>query len=178
MVSATFNKELAYKVGRVMAEEAVENNIRLLLGPAMNLYRNPLNGRNAEYFSEDSVLAGTMAGWQNKGFQDCGVAGCIKHIAANNCEALRKRSHSIMSERTLREIYLKPFMIAFGIEMPATVMTDMCAMVNAGVSWLTPGSDSDERALPLLEGLKAGKITREQLEENIYFLIKTILKYV
>ena len=117
-----------------------------------------------------------------------------------------------MSERTLREIYLKPFMIAFGIEMPATVMTgynalngcfcdedselihgilreemgfdgfvmsdwnsydtsDMCAMVNAGVSWLTPGSDSDERVLPLLEGLKAGKITREQLEENIYFLI-------
>lgn len=219
MVSATFNKELAYKVGRVIAEEAVENNIRLLLGPAMNLHRNPLNGRNAEYFSEDPVLAGTMAGWQNKGFQDCGVAGCIKHIAANNCEALRKRSHSIMSERTLREIYLKPFMIAFGIEMPATVMTgynalngcfcdedselihgilreemgfdgfvmsdwnsydtsDMCAMVNAGVSWLTSGSDSDERVLPLLEGLKAGKISREQLEENIYFLIKTMLKYV
>lgn len=219
MVSATFDKEMAYKVGRVIAEEAVENNIRLLLGPAMNLHRNPLNGRNAEYFSEDPVLAGTMAGWQNKGFQDCGVAGCIKHIAANNCEALRKRSHSIMSERTLREIYLKPFMIAVGIEMPATVMTgynalngcfcdedselihgilreemgfdgfvmsdwnsydtsDMCAMVNAGVSWLTPGSDSDERVLPLLEGLKAGKITREQLEENIYFLIKTMLKYV
>lgn len=56
--------------------------------------------------------------------------------------------------------------------------SDMCAMVNAGVSWLTPGSDSDERVLPLLEGLKAGKISREQLEENIYFLIKTMLKYV
>ena len=94
----------------------------------MNLHRNIFCGRNAEYFSEDPCLAGIMAGQQNKGFQDNGVCGCIKHVAANNCEALRKRSDSVMTERTLREMYLRPFAYAMQIEPSDTIMTGYNAL--------------------------------------------------
>ena len=128
MVAGTFNAELAYQVGCAIAEEAVENGVSILLGPAMNLHRNIFCGRNAEYFSEDPCLAGIMAGQQNKGFQDNGVCGCIKHVAANNCEALRKRSDSVMTERTLREMYLRPFAYAMQIEPSDTIMTGYNAL--------------------------------------------------
>ncbi len=123
MVAATFDKALAYDVGRAIAEEANESDIGILLGPGMNIHRNPLNGRHPEYFSEDPLLAGIMAGWQNKGFQDMGVSGCIKHVAGNNCEAVRKRSSSLMSERTLREIYLRAFEYALEVTPSDTIMT-------------------------------------------------------
>lgn len=128
MIAGTFNVELAYQVGCAIAEEAVENGVSILLGPAMNLHRNIFCGRNAEYFSEDPCLAGIMAGHQNKGFQDHGVCGCIKHVAANNCEALRKRSDSVMTERTLREMYLRPFAYAMQIEPSDTIMTGYNAL--------------------------------------------------
>ena len=128
MIAGTFNAELAYQVGCVIAEEAAENGISILLGPAMNLHRNIFCGRNSEYFSEDPCLAGIMAGQQNKGFQDNGVCGCIKHVAANNCEAVRKRSDSVMTERTLREMYLRPFAYAMQIEPSDTIMTGYNAL--------------------------------------------------
>ncbi len=123
MVAATFDKQLAYEVGSVIASEAKESGIGILLGPGMNIHRNPLNGRNPEYFSEDPLLSGIMAGYQNKGFQDMGVSGCLKHFAGNNCEAVRKRSSSFMSERALREIYVKTFEYALEVTPSDTVMT-------------------------------------------------------
>lgn len=122
-VCATFNETLAYDVGRVIAEEAVENEKQVILAPAANLHRNPLCGRNAEYFSEDPLLAGRMAGMQSKGLEEHGVASCMKHLAANNCESSRLRNNSIIDERTLRELYLKVFEEAFAVHKPATVMT-------------------------------------------------------
>jgi beta-glucosidase len=122
-VCATWNAELAYNVGRVIAEEAKENGIDMILAPAMNIHRNPLNGRHPEYFSEDLYLAGIMAGNHGKGLQDSGVSSCIKHVVANNCEASRKRNHSIMSERALREIYLKVFEVAMSVYKPDSLMT-------------------------------------------------------
>ena len=123
MICATFNRDLAYEVGRVIAKEAVENNIQMILAPALNIHRNPLNGRHPEYYSEDPYLAGIMAGYQSKGLEEHGVSSCIKHTIANNCESARKRNHSIMTERAMREIYLKAFEIAIGIHNPDSMMT-------------------------------------------------------
>jgi len=122
-VCATWNPGLAYEVGRVIAEEAKENEIDMILAPAMNIHRNPLNGRHPEYFSEDPYLAGIMAGHQSKGLEEQGVSSCIKHTIANNCEASRKRNHSIMTERALREIYLKVFEVAMSVHQPDSMMT-------------------------------------------------------
>jgi len=123
VVCATFNRDIAYDVGRVIAEEAKENGIHLILAPAMNIHRNPLNGRHAEYFSEDPYLAGTMAGYQSKGLEDNGVSSCLKHVVCNNCEFARMRNHSILTERALREIYLKAFEIAMRVNKPDSIMT-------------------------------------------------------
>lgn len=123
LVCASWNKDLAYEVGRVIAEEAKENGINMILAPAMNIHRDPLNGRHPEYFSEDPYLAGVMAGYQSKGLEDHGVSSCIKHAVANNCESSRKRNHSIVSERALREIYLKVFEVAIGVHKPDSMMT-------------------------------------------------------
>ena len=120
---ATFNKELMEQVGRVIGEEAKALGMPLILAPGMNLHRNPLNGRQPEYFSEDPYLAGMMGGHYCKGMESAGVGSCIKHLIGNNCESTRKRNQSIIGERALRELYLKPFEIAMGEHMPASVMT-------------------------------------------------------
>lgn len=123
IVCASFNTELAYEVGRVIAEEAKENEINMILAPGMNIHRNPLNGRHPEYFSEDPYLAGVMAGYQSKGLEDNGVSSCLKHVVANNCETSRKRNHSLMTERAMREIYLKAFEFAIKVNKPDSIMT-------------------------------------------------------
>jgi beta-glucosidase len=123
VVCASFNPELAYEVGRVIAEEAKENEIHMILAPGMNIHRNPLNGRHPEYFSEDPYLAGIMAGNQSKGLEDNGVSSCLKHTVANNCESSRKRNNSLMTERTMREIYLKAFEVAIEVHSPDSIMT-------------------------------------------------------
>ena len=98
-------------------------NVQCLLAPAMNLQRNPLCGRHSEYFSEDPFLAGRMAGQQCRGFEAEHVSGCLKHFIANNAETMRNCNHSIMSERTARELYLYAFETAMDVHMPDTVMT-------------------------------------------------------
>lgn len=123
VIAATFNRELAYNVGKVIAEESLENGITLNLGPAMNIHRNILNGRHPEYFSEDPYLAGTMAGMHGKGLEENGVGCTYKHLFCNNSDTSRKGSHSIVSERALREIYFKVFEIAIRIQKPTAVMT-------------------------------------------------------
>ncbi|MCD8069500.1 MAG: fibronectin type III-like domain-contianing protein, partial [Lachnospiraceae bacterium] len=120
---ATWNEELMEREGRAIGTEARDRGVRCILAPAMNLHRNILGGRNAEYFSEDPYLAGRMAGRQCQGLEKAGVAACIKHFFANNAETMRNLNHSIMTERTARELYLGAFSYALETWMPATVMT-------------------------------------------------------
>ncbi len=128
VIAATYNKEIAYTVGRVIAEESRENGIYQNLGPGMNLHRSILNGRHPEYFSEDPLLCGTMAGWHGKGLEENGVACCYKHLFCNNSDLSRKGSHSVVSERALRELYFRAFEIAFEVHKPGTVMTGYNAL--------------------------------------------------
>lgn len=122
-MAATFDLDLMEAIGRVIGEEAKELGIPLILAPGMNLHRNPLNGRQPEYFSEDPYLSGVMAGCYCRGLESAGVGSCIKHLAANNCETSRKSNQSLISERTLRELYLRNFQVAMETYMPASVMT-------------------------------------------------------
>lgn len=122
-IASSFNKELSEAVGRVIGEEAKELHMPMILAPALNIHRNPLNGRQPEYFSEDPYQAGMMAGVYAKGLESAGVASCMKHLLANNCETSRKRNQSIVTERALREIYFKVFEIAMEVHMPASFMT-------------------------------------------------------
>lgn len=127
-VAASFNKELAYNIGRVIAEESREHGIGLNLGPAMNIHRNILNGRHPEYFSEDPYLAGMMAGHHGRGLEENGCGCTYKHLFCNGSDTSRKASHSIVSERALREIYFKVFEIAVGVQKPSAVMTSYNAL--------------------------------------------------
>ena len=127
-IAATFNKELAYQVGRVIAEESRENGIQLNLGPAQNIHRNILNGRHPEYFSEDPYLSGTMAGYHGKGLEENGCGCCYKHLFCNGSDTSRQGSHSIVSQRALREIYFKTFEIAKDVQRPSALMTSYNAV--------------------------------------------------
>ncbi|WP_083886294.1 glycoside hydrolase family 3 protein [Paenibacillus sonchi] len=122
-VCASFNEELSYAEGAAIAREAKDMNLHCLLAPALNLQRNPLCGRHTEYFSEDPFLAGRMAGQESRGFEESGISSCMKHFFANNAETMRNTNHSIMSERTARELYLAAFETAFEVNKPDTVMT-------------------------------------------------------
>lgn len=120
---ATFDKQLIRDIGRVLGEEASDLNVDLMLVPALNIHRNPFNGRHAEYFSEDPYLAGVMAGNYCAGLEETGVGGCYKHCLANNCETSRKRNQSIITERALREIYFRAFELAMEVHQPKSIMT-------------------------------------------------------
>ncbi|MFA7075790.1 MAG: glycoside hydrolase family 3 C-terminal domain-containing protein, partial [Candidatus Izemoplasmatales bacterium] len=110
-VANSWNVYLAEKMAEKMGNEAVALKVNVLLGPGTNIKRNPLCGRNFEYFSEDPFLAGKMSAAYIKGIQSNGISACLKHFAANNQEYRRMVIDSIIDERTLREIYLKPFEI-------------------------------------------------------------------
>ena len=111
-LACTFNKELVEELYGQAAGEIRLNKIDSLLGPGINIHRNPLNGRNFEYFSEDPYLTGSMAVAALKGLHTRGVTGTIKHFAANNREFDRNFMNSIVSQRALREIYLKAYEMA------------------------------------------------------------------
>lgn len=216
-IAATFNKELAYTVGKVIAEESKENGIGLNLGPAMNIHRNILNGRHPEYFSEDPYLAGIMAGMHGKGLEENGCGCCYKHMFCNGSDTSRKASQTIASERALREIYFKVFETAIGVHEPSAMMTsynsvngiypaenadilqtllrdewklsgyimtdwgtydtvDPVEIVKAGNSWLTEGGGKYVKIIQ--EAAKAGKIDRAVLENNVKYLVNTMLKWI
>lgn len=111
-LACTWNMELVEELFRYEGLELRRNKIDNLLGPGMNIHRHPLNGRNFEYFSEDPLLTGKMAVAQLQGMHKYGVTGTIKHFACNNQESNRYDVEAVVSERALREIYLKGFEIA------------------------------------------------------------------
>lgn len=119
----SFNEALGEEMGRALGEEAAAQNVNVLLGPGVNMKRNPRCGRNFEYFSEDPYLAGKMAAAYVRGIQANGTSACIKHFAANNQEERRMVSDSVIDERTLREIYLTAFEIAVKEGKTKSVMT-------------------------------------------------------
>ncbi|MDE7168443.1 MAG: glycoside hydrolase family 3 C-terminal domain-containing protein [Clostridia bacterium] len=122
-LACSFNTELVNGVGVALGAEAAHFGVNILLAPAINIKRNPLNGRNFEYFSEDPYLSGVMGREYISGVQSNGVGACVKHFAANNKELGRTVYDSAVDARTLREIYLTPFEIAVKGAKPAAVMT-------------------------------------------------------
>lgn len=217
-VCATWNEELSFAEGAAIATEAKAMNLHCLLAPALNLQRNPLCGRHTEYFSEDPFLAGRMAGQESRGFEAMGVSSCMKHFFGNNAETMRNLNHSIMTERTARELYIGAFETAFEVNMPDTVMTGynaangvycaddhgllrgilreelgfdgfvmtdwngygdqgMDGALDAGISWLAPGSEDDSLVDPIMEALQSGKLSRARLQKNLLNMVKIIIKY-
>ena len=119
----TWDVELAEQVGTAIAREIKENNMYAWLGPSMNIHRDPLCGRNFEYYSEDPYIAGKMAAAVVRGAQSQRISASPKHLAANNKEFIRKECDSRLTERALREIYLKAFEICVRESDPKTIMT-------------------------------------------------------
>lgn len=109
MLAATFNPQLSYEYGKAVGEECRAGGVELLLGPGVNLARNSQCGRNYEYLGEDPYMVGRMAAAYIRGLQSTGTAGCIKHFIGNETEFYRRRTNSIIDERTLHEIYMRPF---------------------------------------------------------------------
>lgn len=123
MIACTFNRTLIRELFSLTGLEMIANKVDCLLGPGMNIHRHPLNGRNFEYFSEDPFLTGTIASAQLKGLHSTGVTGTIKHFCGNNQETDRHDTNAVISERALREIYLKGFEIAVKEGNADSIMT-------------------------------------------------------
>jgi len=123
MLACTWNIDILEKVGIAGALETKENNLSMWLTPALNIHRSPLCGRNFEYYSEDPFVSGKMAAAMVRGIQSQKIVATPKHFACNNKETNRKESNSIVSERALREIYLKGFEICVKESDPKLIMT-------------------------------------------------------
>lgn len=122
-LACSFDVDLLRQVGQALGEECRKEDVSVLLGPGVNIKRSPLCGRNFEYFSEDPLLAGSMAAAYIQGVQSQGVGTSLKHFAANSQEKARMVSDSVVDERTLNELYLRPFELAVRKAQPWTVMT-------------------------------------------------------
>ena len=123
VLGSTFNKELAYKFGHALGEEAKHYNVDMVLGPGICIKRSPLCGRNFEYISEDPYVSGLLSSEYIKGLQENGVGCSLKHFACNNQETYRSMVDEVVDERALREIYLKGFEIAVKNSQPMSIMT-------------------------------------------------------
>jgi beta-glucosidase len=121
-LAATWNTELVECVGQALGDETRAKGAHLLLGPTVNMHRTPLSGRNFEFYSEDPYLAGRMATAYIRGLQSRGVGACIKHFVCNESEFERQTISSVVTERPLREIYLKPFEMALREANPWSLM--------------------------------------------------------
>lgn len=215
---ATWNQELSFHEGIAIATEAKDMELNCILAPALNIQRNPLCGRHTEYFSEDPLLAGYMAGQESRGFEHVGISSCMKHFFANNAETMRSQNHSLMTERVARELYIGAFEAAFEINMPDTVMTGYnaangvyCAndhgllrgilreelgfdgyvmtdwngygdqgfpaLLNAGISWIAPGSVDDTFVYPIAEALENGSLNRGVVQRSLVDIVRVLVKY-
>src|SRR3954466_12738422 len=112
LLASAWSEDIAREVGRLLAEEALAQQIHVVLGPTINLHRSTLGGRLFEAYSEDPLLTGKLAAAYVRGMQDSGVGACLKHLVANESETERNTMNSVVDEATLRELYLLPFEIA------------------------------------------------------------------
>jgi len=211
LLACTWNPEITEALGRAVGEEVKENGIGAWLAPAINIHRNPLCGRNFEYYSEDPLLTGHLAGALVRGVQSNGVAATAKHLALNNKETNRTESDSRASERAIREIYLKAFEIivkeydVWSIMTSYNIINGHRASENADMlngilrqewgyegmvttDWWTHGEHYKECAAGndvkmgcgyperLLEALKKGVLTRDQMELAAKHILEMILK--
>jgi len=122
-VANSWDTGLGEEIGEHLGAEAVSHGVSVLLGPGLNIKRNPLCGRNFEYFSEDPYLSGKMAAAYIRGIQSKGISACPKHYAVNSQETFRMANNSILDKRTLREIYLTGFEIAVKEGRPKSIMS-------------------------------------------------------
>ena len=122
-LSNSWNSKLLYLLGQTLGEEARKENVNIVLGPAINIKRSPLCGRNFEYFSEDPYLTGILGSEYVKGLQSKNVGACVKHFAVNNQENRRRTIDVIIDERALREIYLKAFEMIIKDAKPWSIMS-------------------------------------------------------
>lgn len=119
----SWDRQLIYEVGQTIGKEAASEKVSVLLGPGLNIKRNPLCGRNFEYFSEDPYLTGELASEMVKGIQDNGISACPKHFAVNSQEHMRMTIDEVVDERSLRELYLEGFRRVVEKGKPKTIMT-------------------------------------------------------
>ena len=139
LVACSFDEELVYKMGQAIAKEALNQHVAVVLGPGVNIKRNPLCGRNFEYYSEDPLLSGKIGAAFINGVQSLGVGTSLKHYAANNQETNRLTINAVIDARALHEIYLKPFEIAVKEAKPYTIMCSynrINGIYSSDNSWL------------------------------------------
>jgi beta-glucosidase len=122
LLASAWSEDTAYEVGALLAEEAMAQEIHVVLGPTINLHRSPLGGRLFEAYSEDPLLSGRLAAAYVRGLQDSGVGACVKHLIANESETVRSAVNSVVDEATLREVYLLAFELAVDEADPWSLM--------------------------------------------------------